>query len=47
LFILLPILRAILMLTVYLRDRDYQFAVAAAVVLFIIFAGCAIGVLSR
>ena len=46
LFILLPILRVILMFTIYLRDRDYQFAVAAAVVLLIIFAGCAIGVLS-
>ena len=47
LFILLPILRVILMFTFYLRDRDYQFAVAAAVVLLIIFAGCAIGVLSK
>jgi uncharacterized membrane protein len=47
LFILLPILRVILMLTIYLRDRDYRFAVAAGIVLFIIFAGCAIGILSR
>ena len=47
LFILLPILRVILMFTFYLRDRDYQFAVAAAVVLLIIFAGGAIGVLSK
>ena len=46
LFILLPILRVILMFTIYLRDRDYQFAVVAAVVLLIIFAGCAIGVLA-
>jgi hypothetical protein len=29
------------------KDRDYQFAVAAAVVLLIIFAGCAIGILSK
>ena len=47
LFILLPILRVILMLTIYVRDRDYHVAVAAAVVLLIIFAGCAIGVLSK
>jgi uncharacterized membrane protein len=47
LFILLPILRVIFMFTTYLRERDYQFAVAAAVVLLIIFAGSAIGVLSK
>jgi len=37
----------LLMLTIYLKDRDYQFAAAAAVVFFIIFAGCAIGILSK
>lgn len=47
LFILLPILRVLLMFTIYLQDRDYQFAGAAAVVFFIIFAGCAIGILSK
>jgi uncharacterized membrane protein len=47
LFILLPILRVLLMFTIYLKDRDYQFAVAAAVVFFIIFTGCAIGILSK
>jgi uncharacterized membrane protein len=47
LFILLPILRVILMFTIYLKNRDYRFAVAAAVVLLIIFAGCAIGILSK
>jgi len=47
LFILLPILRVLLMLTIYLKDRDYQFAAAAAVVFFIIIAGCAIGILSK
>ena len=47
LFILLPILRVILMFTIYVKDRDYQFAVAAAVVLLIIFAGCAVGILSK
>jgi uncharacterized membrane protein len=47
LFILLPILRVILMFTIYVKDRDYQFAVVAVVVLLIIFAGCAIGILSK
>jgi uncharacterized membrane protein len=47
LFILLPILRVILMFTIYLNNRDYRYAAAAAVVLLIIFAGCAIGVLSK
>jgi uncharacterized membrane protein len=47
LFILLPILRVILMFNIYVKDRDYQFAVAAAVVLLIIFAGCAVGILSK
>jgi uncharacterized membrane protein len=47
LFILLPIVRVILMLTIYLRDRDYQFAVVAAVVLLVIFAGCAVGLLYK
>jgi uncharacterized membrane protein len=47
LFILLPILRVIVMFTIYLQDRDYRFAAAAAVVLLIIFAGCAIGILSK
>ena len=32
LFILLPILRVILLFTIYLRDRDYQFAVASAII---------------
>jgi uncharacterized membrane protein len=47
LFILLPILRVILMLTIFVKERDYRFAAAAAVVLFIIFAGFAVGVLSK
>jgi uncharacterized membrane protein len=46
LFILLPILRVILMLTIFVKERDYKFA-AAAVVLLIIFAGFAIGTLSK
>jgi uncharacterized membrane protein len=47
LFILLPILRVILMLTIFTKERDYKFAAAAAVVLLIILAGFAIGILSK
>jgi len=47
LFILLPILRVILMLTIFVQERDYKFAAAAAVVLLIIFAGFAVGTLSK
>jgi uncharacterized membrane protein len=47
LFVLLPILRVIVMLTIFVKERDYQFAAAAAVVLLTIFAGFAIGVLSK
>ena len=46
-FILLPILRVILMLTIFVKERDHKFAGAAAVVLLIIFAGFAIGILSK
>jgi uncharacterized membrane protein len=47
LFVLLPILRVILMLTIFVKERDYKFAAAAAVVLLIIFAGFAIGILFK
>jgi uncharacterized membrane protein len=47
LFIVLPILRVILMLTIFVKQRDYKFAAAAAVVLVIIFAGFAIGTLVK
>ena len=47
LFILLPILRVILMLAIFVKERDYKFAAAAAVVLVIIFAGFAIGTLVK
>jgi uncharacterized membrane protein len=47
LFVLLPILRVIMMLTIFLKERDYQFAVAAAVVLLTIFAGFATGILAK
>jgi ABC-type uncharacterized transport system permease subunit len=47
LFILLPVVRVILMLTFFVKQRDYKFAATAAVVLLIIFAGFAIGLLSK
>ena len=47
LFVLLPILRVILMLTIFVKQRDYRFAVAAAVVLLTIFAGLVAGILSK
>jgi hypothetical protein len=43
LLILLPILRVLLMLFAFLWERDYRLAVAAALVLAIIFAGVMIG----
>ena len=46
LLILLPILRVIIMLIVFAKERDYRFALAAAVVLLILFAGFAVGILS-
>jgi hypothetical protein len=47
LFILLPILRVILMLTVFIMKRDYKFAATAAAVLLIILAGFALGLLPK
>jgi uncharacterized membrane protein len=47
LFVLLPLLRVIMMLTIFLKERDYQFAVVAAVVLLTILAGLAIGILAK
>jgi uncharacterized membrane protein len=47
LFILLPILRVIVVLSIFVKERDYKFAAATAVVLLIIFAGFAIGILSK
>ena len=46
LFVLLPILRVILMLTIFVKERAYQFA-AALVVLLTILAGFAIGILYK
>ena len=47
LFILLPILRVILMLIFFAKERDYKFTAAAAVVLLTIFAGLAICILAK
>jgi len=47
LFILLPILRVILMLIFFAKERDYKFTAAAALVLLTIFAGLAIGILAK
>jgi uncharacterized membrane protein len=47
LFILLPILRVILTLIFFAKERDHKFAAAAAIVLLIIFAGFAIGILAK
>lgn len=41
------VLLLILMLTIFVMERDYQFAIAAAFVLLTIFAGFAIGILSK
>ena len=43
LFILLPTFRVLLMLIVFLRERDYRFSVIAALVLTIILLGFALG----
>lgn len=45
LFILLPILRVILMLILFLKGRDYRLAATAAAVLVIILAGLVVGTL--
>lgn len=43
LFILLPSLRVLLMLIVFLRERDYRFTMIAALVLAIIVLGFVVG----
>jgi uncharacterized membrane protein len=47
LFILLPMLRVIVMLIFFLKERDYEFAAASFPVLLIIFSGFAIGTLPK
>jgi uncharacterized membrane protein len=43
LFLLLPVLRLLIMLIVFIRERDYRFGVIAAVVLSIIVLGALLG----
>jgi Protein of unknown function (DUF1634) len=43
LFILLPIMRLMLMLGIFLHQRDYRFSAIAALVLMIVIAGSMIG----
>jgi uncharacterized membrane protein len=43
LFILLPVLRVIVMLIAFLRERDYRFSAIATLVLMIIFLAFALG----
>ncbi|MGA7780434.1 MAG: DUF1634 domain-containing protein [Paraburkholderia sp.] len=43
LFIFLPVLRLMLMLGVFLHQRDYRFTAVTTLVLLIVFAGCVIG----
>ncbi len=43
LFILLPVLRVLVMLAVFLRNRDYRLALLAAIALMTIVTGFAIG----
>ena len=43
-FILLPVLRVIIMLILFVRERDYRFSVVTALVLMIIALGAALGV---
>lgn len=43
LFIVLPVLRLMLMLGVFLQHRDYRFSIVTLLVLLIVLAGCAIG----
>ncbi len=46
LFILLPVLRVVMMLVAFLRDRDYRFGAVAALVLLIICLGFLLGSMS-
>ena len=43
LFLLLPVLRVVLMLIVFLRERDYRFSAIAALVLRILLVGFVLG----
>jgi uncharacterized membrane protein len=43
LFLLLPVLRVVIMLVVFVRQRDYRFGIIAGVVLSIIVLGALLG----
>lgn len=43
LFLLLPVLRVLIMLIVFIRQRDYRFSAISAVVLLIIVLGALLG----
>jgi len=43
LFLLLPVIRVVIMLVVFVRERDYRFGIIAAVVLSIIVLGALLG----
>lgn len=43
LFLLLPVVRVVVMLVVFVRERDYRFGIIAAVVLSIIALGAFLG----
>jgi hypothetical protein len=47
LFILLPVLRVILMLIVFVRERDYRFVAISALVLVILLMGFALGMVMK
>jgi uncharacterized membrane protein len=47
LFILLPVLRVILMLIVFVRERDYRYIAIAALVLLIILTGFVVGTVMK
>ena len=46
-FILLPVFRVVLMLIVFVRERDYRFAAVALIVLSIVVAGFLVGMFTR
>jgi uncharacterized membrane protein len=43
LFLLLPVLRVVIMLVMFVRERDYRFGIIAGVVLSIIVLGALLG----
>lgn len=46
LFILLPVMRVVVMLIAFLRDKDYRMGAIAGLVLAIIILGCVMGTMS-